>query len=191
MPRASLSPSTATTPTTLRNSNSAVSASRRAFAPCGLWAASTNTVGVDRTRSRRPGDVTVAKPSRTASMLIGRPGPAPKNASTAASAVAALRAWCGPCSGRWMSSYSPARPRSVRFCPPTARVCDTTPYSAPARATAASHSTARASRTSMASGSCSAMTATLSGGDSRSSAFQRDLMIPAFSPAISVNVSPR
>ena len=90
MPRASLSAITASTPTSLEKENSWASAAASAAAPCGLCAASTMIVGEVRTRSSRPGDATAAKPSCTEAMSSCRLAPAPKNASTAASATAAL-----------------------------------------------------------------------------------------------------
>ena len=104
MPRASLSAITASTPTNRENENSAASASARAVAPCGLCAASTMIVGEVRTRSSRPGEATAANPSCTEAMSSWRLAPAPRNASTAASATAAFVAWCSPASGRKMSS---------------------------------------------------------------------------------------
>lgn len=76
-------------------SNASRTASVVAWAPAGLWAASSTTVGDRRTTSMRPGADTDAKALRTVSMSSGsgRWAPTPKNASTAASATAALCAW--------------------------------------------------------------------------------------------------
>jgi hypothetical protein len=74
-----------------------------------------------RTRSSRPGERTAANAARTVSTSIGPvAAPAPRNASTAASAVAAFCAWWAPNSGRNTSSYSPPRPCSRSCWPPTA-----------------------------------------------------------------------
>ncbi|MGY3682833.1 hypothetical protein ACVWXU_006456 [Streptomyces sp. TE33382] len=103
----------------------------------------------------------------------------PKNASTAASATAALCAWWAPYSGRKIWSYSPPRPRSVSSWPPTAISREATPNSMPSRATVASTSTAFFSITCAAStGCCARMTVAPC------------LMIPDFSPAISAGVEP-
>ncbi|CAM5512871.1 hypothetical protein SVIOM74S_06104 [Streptomyces violarus] len=77
-------------------------ASAAARAPAGLWAASSTTVGERRTTSSRPGEATAANALRTMSRssCSARCAPTPKNASTVASATAALCAWCAPCSGR-------------------------------------------------------------------------------------------
>src|SRR5690606_21808321 len=104
MPDASLSPSTPTTATSLRKENSELSVSASARAPCGLCAASTSTAGADRTRSNRPGVITLANASRTTSSVCLCSAPAPRTASAAPRARAALRAWCAPCSGRKISS---------------------------------------------------------------------------------------
>ncbi|SKU19432.1 Uncharacterised protein [Mycobacteroides abscessus subsp. abscessus] len=63
-----MSPITLMTPTRRRKSNSDCRVSASAAAPCGLWAASRNTAGALRTRSKRPGMITEAKPERIASM---------------------------------------------------------------------------------------------------------------------------
>ncbi|CAB4925046.1 unannotated protein [freshwater metagenome] len=67
--------------------NSFSSVSAKAFAPCGLCAASRMTVGFLKTTSHRPGEVTDAKPILTASRSSSWP---PKKALTAAKAVAAF-----------------------------------------------------------------------------------------------------
>ena len=95
--RTSLSARQATTATRWVNAKPSDSAATVAAMPCGLCAASTITVGEDRTTSSRPGDDTEAKPARTVSASSP---PAPKNASTHARATAAFCAWCGPCSWR-------------------------------------------------------------------------------------------
>ena len=181
MPRASLSPKMPSTPIRRVKSKSRSSAAASACAPCGLWVASMKVVGVARTRSRRPGEVVAAKPSRTVSASSVRSDDAPRNASTAASATEALWAWCGPDSGMNTSAYSPDRPFSVSVWPPTATSEASTPNSWPKRATGAPISTVRSRITRIASGSCWPITAT-------ASALR---IIPAFSPAISAMVSPR
>ena len=55
-PRASLSAITAITPTSGLNAKASVIAAAVARAPCGLWAASSTTVGDRRTTSIRPGN---------------------------------------------------------------------------------------------------------------------------------------
>src|SRR6202012_2370812 len=112
MPPTSLSPITLTTPTRNRKSNSSASVWASAAAPAGLCAASMKTVGALGMRSNRPGLVAAANPARTASTSSCRCAPAPKNASTAASATTALCAWCSPCRGRNTSEYTPPRPCS-------------------------------------------------------------------------------
>ena len=184
----SLSAITPSTPTRKWKSNSVVSASASAAAPAGLWAASMNTVGALRIRSNRPGLAAAAKPARTASMSSWRWAPAPKKASTAASASAAFCAWYSPCSGRNTSEYTPPRPCSSSSWPPTATCRLSTANSESARATAASARTAWASSTSIASGSWRPITATVSTGTSSPRGAP---MMPAFSAAISAIVSPR
>ena len=89
--RTSLSPSTATTPISRRNENDSASAATVAAIPCGLCAASTSTVGALRSASSRPGELTPSSASRTTSTSITPvSAPAPRNASTAASATAAF-----------------------------------------------------------------------------------------------------
>ncbi len=170
-----------TTPISRLKPNASVTASAAARAPPGLWAASSTTDGLRRTTSIRPGESTAAKAERITSMSSVRAcsEPIPKNASTAASATAALCAWCAPYSGRKMSGYSPPSPRSVSSCPPTATSRETTPNSMPSRATVASTSTARFSSTCAASTGCCARTTVAS-----------FLTIPAFSEAISPGVEP-
>ncbi len=107
------------------------------------------------------------------------PHPAPRNASTAASAVAAFCAWWAPNSGRKTSSYSPPRPCRRTCCPPTATRRSRTPNSVPSRATTASTSTARRTRESSAPGCWWASTA-----------IESALMIPAFSPGDRGDVGP-
>ncbi len=119
-------------------------------------------------------------------MSSWRCGPAPKNASTAASAITALWAWCSPCSGRNTSEYTPPRPCSSSNWPPTATWRLSTANSESSRATAASARTVCASTTSMASATCRPMTATVSGAPSSAR-----LMMPAFSPAMPAMSSPR
>ena len=105
IPVASLSASTATTPISRRNENDSPSAATLAAIPCGLCAASTMTVGAPRTTSSRPGELTPTSAARTTSTSITPVfAPAPRNASTAASATAVFCAWCAPCSGTNRSS---------------------------------------------------------------------------------------
>ncbi len=101
-PRTFLSPLAPTTPISRLKSKASPTASAVTRAPAGLCAASSTTVGDRRTTSMRPGEETAAKALRTVSMSSGsaRTAPTPKNASTAASATAALCAWWAPCSGR-------------------------------------------------------------------------------------------
>ena len=172
-------------------SKSRSSAAPRALAPCGLWAASINVVGEVRTRSRRPGEIACAKPLRTVATSSGWPAETPKKASTAARATAEFLAWCSPCRGRKISSYRPPRPWILTCWPPTAMRDSRAANSEPERATPASTSTACCRMTRIASGSCSATTTMFSLGVSGSSASSRDLIMPAFSPAISARVSPR
>ena len=88
-------------------------------APCGLCAASRTTVGDRRTISSRPGDVTSAKAACTTSGSSPPSSPLPPaNASTAASAHAALCAWWAPYSGRKISSYVAAEPGDADQLPP-------------------------------------------------------------------------
>ena len=156
-------------------------ASTVAVIPAGLCAASTSTVGLVRTRSSRPGERTAANAARTVSCSIGPvAAPAPRNASTAASAVTAFCAWCAPNSGRKTSWYSPPRPCRRTCCPPTATRRSSTPNSVPSRATTASTSTARRTRESSAAGCWWASTA-----------IESALMIPAFSVAIVPTSGPR
>lgn len=159
-----------------------VTASAVTCAPAGLCAASRTTVGLRRTTSIRPGEVTEAKALRTVSRSSSRDccAPTPKKASTAASATAALCAMWAPYSGRKMPSYSPPTPRSVSICPPTATSRATTPNSMPSRATVASTSTAFFSSTCAASTGCCARITVAS-----------CLMMPPFSRAISPGVAPR
>jgi hypothetical protein len=90
-----------------------------------------------RTRSSRPGERTAANAARTVSWsIVPVAAPAPRKASTAASAVAAFCAWCAPKSGRKTSSYSPPRPCRRSCCPPTATRRSRTPNS---RALAGDH----------------------------------------------------
>ena len=118
MPVTSLSASTATTATSRLKANSSCSGVTVAAMPCGLCAASSRIVGDVRTRSSRPGEVAAANPSRTTSGSSWRVlAPAPRNASTAASATAAFCAWWAPCSGMNTSSYTPPRPCSVEQLP--------------------------------------------------------------------------
>ncbi len=139
-------------------------------------------MGELRTVSSRPGEVTPAKAARTRSRSSGPRSACapPRNASTAASAQAALWAWWAPSSGRNRSSYSPARPRTESSWPPTAMVRERTPNSRPSRATSASTSTERRSSTSAASTGCWASTP-----------YEPGLRIPAFSAAICSIVEPR
>src|SRR5690606_26488715 len=88
-----------TTPTRRWKVNDSRTASAMAATPAGLWAASTSTVGLRRTTSRRPGEVTSAKAALTTSWSSGC-SPPPTNASTAAIARAALCAWNPPKTGR-------------------------------------------------------------------------------------------
>src|SRR3954454_15436603 len=121
MPATSLPRTTPTTPTSRVKSKDSRTASTVAATPAGLWAASTSTVGLVRTRSSRPGEETAPKAARTVPCSIGPvAAPAPRKASTAASAVAAFCAWCAPNSGRKTSSYSPPSPCSRICWPPTA-----------------------------------------------------------------------
>ncbi len=101
-PRTFLSPLAPTTPMSRLNWKASPTASAATLAPAGLCAASRTTVGERRTTSIRPGEATEAKARRTVSTSSGsgRWAPTPKNASTAASATAALWAWWAPCSGR-------------------------------------------------------------------------------------------
>ena len=127
-----------------------------------------------------PASARAANAARTVSCSIGPvAAPAPRNASTAASAVTAFCAWWAPNSGRKISSYSPPSPCSRTCWPPTATRRSSTPNSVPSRATTASTSTARRTSVSSAPGSWWARTAIESG-----------LMIPAFSPAIVRDVRP-
>ena len=75
MPRASLSARMAMTPTSRSKPKNSWTASASARAPAGLCAASTSTVGLRRTTSSRPGEVTPAKPASTRSMSSGWPPP--------------------------------------------------------------------------------------------------------------------
>src|SRR4051794_3547751 len=100
------------TPMSGWNWNASETVAAVAWAPCGLWAASTMMVGLVRTTSIRPGLVTFSNPAWSSS-VVTRPsvcGLAPSRASTAATAVAALCAWYSPCRGMNSSSYSPPRP---------------------------------------------------------------------------------
>ena len=77
----------------LRKENASVTAATLAAMPAGLWAESAITTGLRRTTSSRPGEVIAANASRTKSPLSApASGPAPPNASTAASAQAAFAA---------------------------------------------------------------------------------------------------
>ena len=71
IPVASLSPNTPTTAMISSKLNSLSKVSANALAPCGLCAASKITVGSRWTTSQRPGEVTAAKPARTASISRG------------------------------------------------------------------------------------------------------------------------
>src|SRR5215217_6084389 len=104
MPRMSLSARQATTRVRRSTTNSSSRAAARARAPAGLWAPSSSTSGWRDTTSRRPGEVTTANPARTVSSSRLR---SPRNAWTAASAVAALSAWWRPWSGTSTSRTSP------------------------------------------------------------------------------------
>src|SRR5512144_2437823 len=177
-PRTSLSASIATTPTRRVNANASDNAAARAPAPAGLCAASSSTVGLERTTSSRPGDVTRAKAARTTSPSSSC-RPPPTNASTAARASVAFCAWCAPCSGRNTSSYPPVSPRSDSCWPPTATRRVRTPNSSPSRATVAPTSAARPSSTCAASSGWCA---------SRTSA--PGCTMPAFSRALSATVAP-
>ena len=102
-PRTSLSPLAPTTPTSRLKPNASPTASAAARAPAGLCAASSTTVGAaahDLQPARR-GDRR-RRPCGRCRRRAGRAcwAPTPKNASTAASATAALCAWWAPCSGR-------------------------------------------------------------------------------------------
>src|SRR5215468_10183965 len=111
-PATSLSSLTATTPISRAKLNDSVSAAMVAAIPAGLCPASTITVGLRRTTSSLPGELTLANPARTRSGSSAAelsPGPrvigpsdseTPAYASTAASAHAAFPAWCSPNSGR-------------------------------------------------------------------------------------------
>ena len=66
-PRASLSPRMPKTPMRRAKSKSLANAAANACAPWGLWVASMNVVGVERTRSKRPGEIALANPARTIS----------------------------------------------------------------------------------------------------------------------------
>ena len=112
-PYTSLSCIQPSTPTSGENANASPTESAVACAPCGLCAASSTIVGLRRTTSSRPGELTAANARRTRSASTCFSSFAPTKASTAASAVTALRAWCSPCNGTNTSSYSPASPRSV------------------------------------------------------------------------------
>ncbi len=79
-----------------------------------------------------------------------------------------------------MSGYSPASPLIVRSWPPTAWSRATTSSSCPAQAIWAPTCSARSTRTSTTSGSCSALMV-----------MAPALMIPDFSEAMSSRVSPR
>lgn len=101
IPVTSLPRTAPTTPTRRVKSKDSRIASTVAVMPAGLCAASMSTLGLVRTRSSRPGERTAANAARTVSCSIGPvAAPAPRNASTAASAVAAFCAWCAPNSGR-------------------------------------------------------------------------------------------
>src|SRR3954454_22758496 len=160
MPPTSLPCTQPTTPTSRVKSKDSRTAATVAAMPAGLCAASTRTVGELRTRSNRPGERTAANELRTPSCPIGPvAAPAPRKASTAASATAAFSAWWAPNSGRYTSSYSPPSPCSRTCCPPTPPRRSSTPNSVPSRATVASTSTARRTRASSAPGGWCARTA--------------------------------
>ena len=114
MPRTSLSPSTATTPTSRRKENDSWSAATVAAAPAGLCAASTQhgRRAAQRLQPAGRGHRRRRPAGRCRRRSPRCPPPAPRNASTAASATAAFCAWCAPCSGRNSSSYTPPRPCS-------------------------------------------------------------------------------
>src|ERR1700677_75816 len=94
MPATSLSLLTATTPVSRVKLNSSCIAATVTAMPPGLCAASMITVGLRRSTSSLPGDRTLPNPSRTRSVSRAAPSPSetPANASTAASAHAALLA---------------------------------------------------------------------------------------------------
>ena len=189
MPSTSLSAITATTPTRNRKSNSSASAAASAAAPAGLCAASMNTVGALRIRSSRPGlvdggepgahrvdvELTLARRHRR----TPRPRPArPPRCAPDARRAAAGRSRSTPRRGPAVPAAA-RRPRSGGPAPRTP-----SPRGRPRRRRA----TACASSTSIASGTCRPMTATVSPGPDLRAAL---LMMPAFSAAISAMSSPR
>src|SRR5579871_5965598 len=102
MPGTSLSPLAANTPVRRAKLNASSTPATVAAIPAGLCAASMMMVGLRLTTSRRPGELAFANDSRTRSASSGAPSSeTPANASTAASAQAALPAWCRPNSGRY------------------------------------------------------------------------------------------
>ena len=113
MPRASLSAITANTPTSRVKRERLVDRVRRgrAHRP-GCARRRAGRSGGVRTTSSRPGEVDLgeAGPHQLEVERAASSCPPPRNASTAASAQAALCAWWAPCSGRNTSSYSPAEP---------------------------------------------------------------------------------
>ena len=115
-----------------------------AGAPAGLCAASSTTVGAgphDLQPARR-GTAANAGADRLEVEGAGVLRADAEERLDRGERHAALCAWCAPCSGRKMSSYSPPSPRSVSSWPPTAISRETTPNSMPSRATVASTSTA-------------------------------------------------
>ena len=106
MPATSLSPLAAKTPDRCEKVNVSCMASTVAATPAGLWEASMMMVGLRLMTSSRPGVLTLANASRTrsASSISVPSSETPANASTAASAQAALPAWKAPNTGRKMSS---------------------------------------------------------------------------------------
>ena len=94
MPGTSLSRLAAKTPVRWVKVNASSIAAAVAAMPAGLCAASRMIVGLRLTTSSRPGELTMANASRTrSSSSAAASSVTPANASTAASAQAALPAW--------------------------------------------------------------------------------------------------
>ena len=126
MPRTSLSAIAANTPTSRVKPKASPTASAVAAGAGRVVRRVEHAPSAScRTTSSRPGEVTpanagphqvdVERPALGVRRRRGTPRPPPAR-------TAALCAWCAPCSGRKTSSYSPASPRSVTSCPPTASV---------------------------------------------------------------------
>jgi len=160
-----------------RCGNRSFSDAARNCADAPLCAASSTSSGDRRTTSRRPGQSTVRKPSRTASS--GTTSPARRTHSSAASATVALSAWCSPVSAvRYTSCGLPAGP-AMNVCPSRVLVPGVYSQSRPTSVSGAPTSAAISANTSSASGGCGALTTGTPA-----------LTIPPFSRAIDASESP-